>query len=689
MMKKTLRLASLTFLMFGCAVASEYRPALGVERGSTRNDMGYKAEKESPWDIEMWSTAFSRNANKAFLKHGAKSKPLSALLFGKDSFKVADAFTPNMTSDYTEEFNANLGATKLNPRVTYSEQGVSLGVNLGYRVNDGRGTVGLKAHVPVKTVRMERDDQAELAATGGAVEDYVIGDPFNASQLTGAVIPPALPGVLATANIPVQSNMYRVSLVQNLPMFRGGQADRFIGSTTVDVNGGNNNPVVQVGGGAAYQRQQPNNDFQDAWDHGYKVAQALPYAVAFSDSERAPILRTRAMALPNAVAGLAGQTLQFPAGQNVQGSLVDIGNKTLQGVDSTAGAAAGAAGSLPQTLTALPTAAGDLETNTMYVFTVDGAAGGANNAPAQLTRMADYRDLVKKQGDNLWLVTMHNAAGAKLDAGTDALLQDLIRRYASQTAEQWLWANRYHMQTNQRSGLGDLTITPYYDHVFSDDWSAGAYLHVSLPTGASNKTGTNPYKAILGNGNHVEVGGGAHVGWQALSWMNVRLDAMAAHALRGKEQIAAPFKGATIKGIGPVVSADVDYSFVKGSLDTTLTHPHAASLATTIGYDFVYKTKDNVSLASAKMKFKNLADDANSWFGGKWDNGAGAFQEWSPDLDPKVQSKDTERVQHVFRMESSWHATHHMSMFVGGSTVPFGQNATKMPTIYGGMNVKF
>jgi len=690
MMKTALRLASLTFLMFGCAVASEFRPPMGIERGSQRNDNGHKSEKESPWDIAMWSTGFSRNADKAFQKHGSTAKPLSALLFGKDSFKVSDAFgTSGATSAYTEEFNANLGATTFNPKVTYSEQGVSLGLSLGYRVMDGKGMVGIKAHVPLTTVRMERDDQAELAATGGVADHYVIGDQFSAKQVLTRQ-PNAAAVDLQFNDIPLVSNLYRVSLVQNLPVLRGGQVGKFITDINTATGGAANiNKTIQVGSGAAYNRVAPGgNDYRDDVDHAYTSQQALPYAIAYAPGSKVPRLTTRAVALPDVVANAAAAIAVNDGGadRDVATVLVDIGNRT-QGAKQNAGGNYNL-NTIAQPVAQLP-ALGALAPNTMYVFNVDAGANARPGDGGNDARILVQKTLLDTAKDNLWLVTAHAADGRLLDAGTDGLLQALIKRYASQSAEEWLWANGYTMQTNQRTGLGDITINPFYDHMFSDDWSAGVYLHVGLPTGGTNKTGTNPYKAVLGNGNHVEVGGGAKVAWQALSWMGVRLDAMAAQALRGKEYISAPFKDATIKGMGPVIGADIDYTFVKGSIDTTLTHPHAASLATTLGYDFVYKTKDNVSLASNSMTFDTLENDPKSWFGGTWVDGQGFRKSPAIALDPAVQAKGTERIHHVFRAESSWHATHHMSLFVGGSTVPFGQNATKMSTIYGGMNVKF
>jgi hypothetical protein len=233
-------------------------------------------------------------------------------------------------------------------------------------------------------------------------------------------------------------------------------------------------------------------------------------------------------------------------------------------------------------------------------------------------------------------------------------------------------------------------VNPFYEHAISHCLSGSVYGHLSIPTGGSRKMGGNPYKARLGNDNHFELGAGANVGWQALSWMNVRLDAMAAHALSAKERRAITCKGATVYGIGPSAEVDVNYCRFKGSLDTTLLHPHTSRLATTLGYDFEYKTKDKVTLGSSKYTFKTLADDPNSWFGGTWQNGAAAgFKAREVELDAEVGTKNSERISHQFRVETSFKATKELSVFWGASATPFGQNMMKSTMVYGGVTVGF
>lgn len=738
MMKKTFKLASLTFLMFGCAVASEFRPALNLERGPQRYDLVNEKNDKEAWDIDVWSIMYSRNGNKAFGKHGANTNPLSALIFGKSEFKVSDAFAPGMTTGYSEEFNANLNATTLYPRVTYDEKGVNLGASVGYRVMGGKGKLGVKFNVPVKTVRMERDNNAETAEQGNQT-NYVLNDLRNARIPINQIGAPGAGNAeahLYMKDISVTSDLYKLSFIQDLPFVRSGRVAPFVG-TVVNALGPNHNDFQA--GGQSYATDPGAVPPTVANFGGLAERAAIPYVFLYNpDSRYVPNVAARAVKMPAAlnadtklraagaaqanpaaigaaVAGGAGLFVAGGAGARADAGITPLALQTVVlgsgGTHTTPAAQLGVQGDAAQQFPGLithyaingaaaaPHAAAPVSFGPLQVL--DGAALPANLQPntlyafkgeqsdAEVQAVKDFLALPANR-DNVWMMTVAEADGfGKVNAGQNDALKSLIARFGAESAEQWLFRNGYTMQNNQRTGLGDITVNPYYEHSFSAAWNGGVYAHISIPTGGSRKMGDNPYKARLGNDNHFELGAGANVAWQALDWMNVRLDAMAAYALPAKERIAAPFKGATVRALGPTVDADIDYTRIKASLDSTFVHPRTSSLATTIGYDFEFKTKDNVSLKSKDYTFKNLADDANSWFGGTWDNGAGAFRAKTAELDSGVVAKNTENISHQFRMETSWKATSELSLFWGASATPFGQNTMKATTVYGGMSVDF
>lgn len=728
MMKKTFKLASLTFLMFGCAVASEFRPALNLERGPQRYDLVNEKNDKEAWDIDLWSIMYSRNGNKAFGKHGTKTNPLSALIFGKSDFTASEALPQSLTTATTQEFNVNLNSTKLTPRVTYDEKGVNLGASVGYRVMSGKGKLGVKFNVPVKTVRMERDNNAETVEQGSGQATAIFGD-----VSAGVVVPVSHPAgqpaagannsVLYVQTLPtVSADLYKLSAVKNLPFARGAGQTPFMYH-----NAGANRYELA---GQSYATN-PAGVPTAAEFGGLPERADIPFVIFSNpDPRQVPIIAARAIKLPPALVGsndaIAGGAADAPVAISTAvigagvGIDVPTSQRVLQGTVIAAEPVGGAAvhttpiANFHIQATVAPNPVNNHEQISHMIVngaaeaplavqefgaltTLDAAAiGGAPvpntlyAIPGNIANAAPYEAWFEQYKDNLWLMTVSAADGrTKINPGQNEQLKISLQRYASESAEQWLFRNGYTMATNQRTGLGDITVNPYYDHSFSRAWNGGVYAHVSIPTGGSRRMGENPYKARLGNDNHFELGGGANVAWQAFDWMNVRLDAMAAYALPAKERIAIPCKDATVRALGPTIDADIDYTRIKASLDSTFVHPRTSSLATTIGYDFEFKTKDNVSLKSKDYTFKNLADDKDSWFGGTWDNVAGGFRAKTIALDPAVQARNTESISHQFRMETSWKATRELSLFWGASSTPFGQNAMKATTVYGGMSVDF
>lgn len=753
MMKKTLKLASLTFLMFGCAVASEFRPSLVADRGPQRLDMNVEREGDSNWEFDMYSVMYTRDANKEFTKHGTSTGPLSALIFGADNFKVSSALSAevpgitssnnNLSTAFSEQFNVNLNSQYLYPRVTYSEVGFNLGGKLGYRVWDGKGTVGVKLNVPVKKIRMERDNNAETAEQGSALENVLFADqkevtiPWGTNQPGASADATTVAAAQAQADakkLYVNANLYRLSAVKDLPFIRDGILQPYLYIPTTG-GGVNNNAVL---GGTTYSTTPdlptvPAGATPTLANFGGIAERAnIPFVVIYNeDTKLLPNAGARAVKAADTVQsfnhqavaatepgtlcigpGAAAVAPASVAGVNLAAALVPYGVQSTvlaSGTGhSTSYANLVAGNTAAHNALAVTAAPGVRDTNSDIVAypvqfgavqpldettaafvpnTIYSFRGGMSDADAQTTwNTINNKDNI----DHLWLMTVSDSSGNSfINPGQATALNGLLARYSAQSAEQWLWMNGFTMQNDQRTALGDITINPYYDHFFSPEWQGGLYLHVLVPTGMSKSTGKNPYKARIGNDNHVELGGGANVSWQVFDWMNLRLDLMAAYALPGSERVCAPFQNATIKAVGPTIDVDIDYTRLRASLDTTLVHPSMPSLATTIGYDFDYKTKDSVSMSSSTYTFDTLANDDNSWFGGYWDNGTSQFVAKTVKLDSNVLTNQTERMSHSLRVESSWHAAENLSIFWGG-TAPFaGQYIAKMSTIYGGVNVKF
>ena len=238
----------------------------------------------------------------------------------------------------------------------------------------------------------------------------------------------------------------------------------------------------------------------------------------------------------------------------------------------------------------------------------------------------------------------------------------------------------YVFMTDQRAGLGDIDLDLFYEHTFSEDWVGELMVGLRLPTGGSSSYVGNPYRASLGNGNHWELKLGGLMAWQPIDWMNIKLNLLGSWVIEGTEERCATFKGANIKNMGPKVDADVDWAYFVGSLDFTLFHPKTDNLSTTIGYEFYYKTEDNINFKKTKI---------TSWLARKWNETTNVWDDYEDTLDSKVAEKNTEAISHKIRWESRIQLNKWCEMFVGGSYIFAGQNMPRETDGHCGFNVKF
>ncbi len=294
-----------------------------------------------------------------------------------------------------------------------------------------------------------------------------------------------------------------------------------------------------------------------------------------------------------------------------------------------------------------------------------------------------------------WATQVFNGAtGSTEGIGSRAevdFIDSLLQRYDNNIFN-WLTRNTdYMFKTNQRAGIGNIDIDFFYEHTFNDDWRVEASLGVRLPTDGDNDGfGNNPYSARLGNDNHVEVKLAFMAAWAALDWLNLKTDLSYNFVLEGTENISAVFKGSTVKNFGPAVDADIDYGYFRFNLDGTFFHRKTRKLATTIGYEFYYKTEDNISFKTQK---------AESWLGKVWADNTGKpveegqvgtqFVKYEMNLDSELAEKDTDRISHRVRMESSWHAHRYLHLYVGGAYTFAGKNMLRESDSYGGFQIRF
>ncbi len=667
MIKKQLMAASLAFCAFGTALANNYNAPLVTERGPLRYDLTMKRDK---WLFSTWTAAHSRWANRSFLCHGTDTSSLPSVIFGKETFTIQESFEQNpvvLTTGSFENSSLLFALSKFTPAASYTDHGMTVGGRFEYPIWQNQGRIGLRAALPFKTVRMERDDQN--LCQSDTVEDFVIRN--DEARMVDATMGGTPPGVQVFTGI----NRYKMSLlaqlrhitrngtvVPALKLLNGTAAvpkpSGFYGDQYKSFGVTPSNNAIQSSGTLSHKQGYNGTDipFVIIRSNGVFPPFGTGCAVTVKAADGTFDAASPSLgANTRVVFGAVYTQLTVPAANNATPALSDLL-------------------ALEPTLSNVTT-----DPNKGYAFVQD----------------RDYTNLVNQPGfDNLWVTPVFNGNTLQMTqvaAGITALIDSDLLRF-QQGAECLLAEQCFVFQTYERTGLGDLDLDAFYEHTFNDNWRAELWLGVRFPTGGSSKFCGNPYRVQTGNGNHYEVKVGGLVGWQTpCNWLALKADLSYSWVLEATEQRAAAFKGATITNVGPCVCANVDWGYLTGHVDFNFYHPKSRKLGTMVGYEIYYKTEDNVC-----FKQKTLT---NHFLGGVWSNEAGKpadqtvvgsqFSDYAMTLDNKVAEHNTERIAHRLRAETHWHAHKYWSFYAGGAYTFAGKNIFRESEMHGGIAIRY
>ncbi|MFH1831204.1 MAG: hypothetical protein ABH827_00225 [bacterium] len=648
MIRKILSTTLFTVLaVSSAAMASETRAPFISKDGPLRYDL-YKKKNKCTFD--MFSTGHYRTANKAFLKHGTDTHPLTSLIFGKSEFTLAEAFEDaNPIKYFTENRSPYLATTKIAPRVSYTEYGATLGGRFEYPVWHNKGRVGLRATVPFKTVRMERDDNGEDAALG--LQNAIIkGDATRMVATDGnpVVAPPTHQSPKAFENI----SRYKLQLLDNT-LYLNDQGQIV--------------PLLYLADGTVAVKGSGIHDFQFSGDNlNAETGNLISWVVIKGEPGKLPPFGapTGVTVKPNPVT----DSTQWEA----QAGIVACGTDLWK-------APYGA-------LKALPTSGFEsLEQNQGYVF--------LNDAAHNYTKINEDPNF-----NELWLSSVHLGSDTRPTKDGDIKIVDDLLNVYRYNVEEFMKDNAgFVMATNQRTGLGDIDLDAFYEHTFNNNWRGEVFAGLRLPTGGSDKMFNNPFTQQLGNSNHFEIKLGGNIGWAAFDWMNLKAEASYSFVLEDTEHRLAVFKGSKIKNFGPSVDADVDWGYFIGKIDATFYHPKTEDLATTIGYQIYYKTEETInfkkSFATNHALGKAWADAAGKLIlktnKDPLTNKGSQFVDYEMPLDNKLAEANTEAVAHRVFFESNWKANKYMNLYVGGTYTFAGQNMPRESDMHAGALVKF
>ncbi len=625
MNKKIAKLVVLAAFAVGAANATEMRSPYLSERGPIR----YTFEKENPdrYSLNIYSGMYTKKADKAFMKHGTDTHPLSTLFFNKANFDIKEILPNSAMPMDSEHYNPFISIGKLSPRVRYFETGVNVGGRFEYPVYKDKGRIGVRLNIPFTTIELEREDFFDKHE-----------DPLEYYRLDKTIEMKYNDGVDKSVIATVRS--YRMDLI-NEAWYLAATGERKksleFGLKPAPLSGGS----VKFAGSEIAKSQINEKIFNSGLEVGL---------IKHEDVD------TRPEHLPQ-----TGPFLGFGAKDVVA---LTAGNGPTQSIDGTG-------------VFSNMNPGGWEAAKEIGFFTGNTAA-------------ADPADYSVFSPSDEWLETKWMVFGYDENAvpqgSADTVLKGMdswLRQY-SDNPYYWFSRRDFSFETDRRTGFGDIDLDLFYEHTFSDEWVAEAMIGLKFPTGTNDDYYGNPYRVHLGNGEHWEIKLGAMGAWMPLDWMNVRLDGRFSFVLESSEQRCAGFKGAQIKNIGPQVAADVDWQYLTLNLDFTFFHPKTDDLSLDVGYEFYYKTKDDVDQKRSSME---------SWLGKKWaqENGAGAYgwRDNDKELDDGVLEGNTQSISHKVRCESSYRFSDWFEMYAGGSFIFAGKNIPREADLTLGMNVRY
>jgi len=121
--------------------------------------LALQSHQSNQLQFSTYAHTYARMAHETFLNHGTRRSPLSALVFGKDEFRLSHIFQNCNVPLNTEYYNPYMRILKMRPRIAYSEVGTHFGATIEARVGKTRKSrVGIRIDMPIKRREIERKD---------------------------------------------------------------------------------------------------------------------------------------------------------------------------------------------------------------------------------------------------------------------------------------------------------------------------------------------------------------------------------------------------------------------------------------------------------------------------------------------------------------------------------------------------
>ena len=266
-------------------------------------------------------------------------------------------------------------------------------------------------------------------------------------------------------------------------------------------------------------------------------------------------------------------------------------------------------------------------------------SGLANNQRGQFVQSTDYSALAADSAaqSELYIVPTLNNDGLNINERTDgantilSAIQESLSEVQGSSVFDFIKSQGLNFCDGNNRGVGDLDLETYLGYDWFDDncfWSE-LLLGVRIPTGDLVCDCKDVLKQAVGNNDHVEVHIGSMFAWIPNDRLRFTIDGRYHWVTDDCNVVAAPFKGATIKNIGPCVQAQTEWEYFLGHANVSFWVNECCGFDA--GYEAYYKRCDEVC---------GLPTSATDLLGRE-----------NQQLDPAVLRGNTERASHKIRLD--------------------------------------
>ena len=558
-----------------------------------------KEQNPPMFHISAQGTVWRRGAHETFGSTvGTTTEPLSALMFGKSSFRLSQIFQNCLVPLSTKNYNPYMRIFKMHPRITYQEAGIDMSFNIESRMRTFKNTrIGVRVKTPLIRREIERKDAGWRASE--QVQDVYT----------------------------LQKHMIKNS---------------------------DSTPTGKEITVPAYRL-----DFLEATKQTALGTSMIGYSSNGITLASTPITKSNNSKIPAVL--VSSPEGIVPREQNM------IAYNPSEGSANTSVTAY-----LPNDLTTLSSS------QTYQVSDTISYENLSDTATITVTQRIADQD-AKAQ---TWVVptfTYTSSPQQSLASLFSSMNADKRETYANQY--EWLFDRDYHLESSQATGIGNTTIEGYLAYDLNRNTIFELSGGMVVPTATGHLEANNPYLVHLGNRNHLEAFLGGGFMYKPFKLLQVSSDTRFNMVFRGQEQRTATPVGALVKNIGAPTTAQVRWNYVTSDLAFTVFHPKTQTISLTAGYNFYYKTEDDITFDTPSI---------DSWLGKTYNNTDYDYtiaNVWQ--LDEAVAQMRTESCAHTVRLQANYSISRLMHLYGSGSYVIVGKNTPQDFSVALGCTVTF